>query len=137
MHAAATTNDILDYMVIEGSGTGHIFFQWFTTSLYFHLEHDSVLVMDNAVIHRYGPFLSVLEFLEVGIIFLPPYSPYINPVEHIWVALKAACQRHRRQLRQDPEATLAAILEHYRDFDVIRFESIVTTDLLSIQIITK
>eukprot|EP01084_Bolivina_argentea_P221002 374426_1 len=115
--AAVNANGILDYMLVQGSCTGHIFFQWFTNSLYYHMNGNSVLVMDNAAVHRYGPLLDIFEFLDVGVIFLPPYSPFLNPAEHLWVAVKSAVRRHREQLLANPETTLAVIMEHYRNFD--------------------
>ena len=58
---------------------------------------------------------------QLSVIYFPPYSPHLNSVEHIWVALKLVVQRYRRQILSDPETALAVILEHYRNFDVLGF----------------
>ncbi len=116
--AAASTAGILDYIIVNGSCTGHIFFRWFITSLYFQIPDGAILVLDNASVHRYAPFIALVDLLGVRIIYLPPYSPFLNPVEHIWVAVKCAVRRYRTQILQDPETALAAIMDHYTNFNV-------------------
>ena len=116
--AAVGFNGVIDYIIIEGSCTATKFFRWFVSSLYFALEHDSVLVLDNARIHHYQPFLEIAEFLGVRIVFLPPYSPHLNPVENLWAAIKALIRRYRDEIDSNPVLALGMILEHYRDFPI-------------------
>ena len=53
-----------------------------------HAEEFIVMVMDQAGWH----IAAVLEVpSNIRIIFLPPYSPEINPAEHIWKALRSDC----------------------------------------------
>ena len=115
---AANYRGIIDYQVVRGSCTGSNLFCWIVNSLYFALDDDSILVMDNAAIHHYGPFLLLLEYLDVDIIFLPPYCCFLNPVEHIFASLKAAIRRNREAMRRNPARTLALILESLRRFNV-------------------
>ena len=116
---AANYRGIVDYAVFRGSCTGSLLLRWFMSSLYAAMQHDSILVMDNAAIHRYQPFLEITEFLGVEIIYLPPYSPFLNPVENIFAALKAAVQRYRAAVKARPVLTLSRILENLRIFDVL------------------
>ena len=116
---AANYRGIVDYMIINGSCDGHLFFEWFITSLYAAMEHDAILVMDNAPIHHYQPFLVLAEYLDVKIIYLPPYCPFLNPVEHIFAAIKMAVRRFRREIELEPVATLAMIAEGLRRYNVL------------------
>lgn len=116
---AANYRGIVDYVVMNGSCNGHLFIQWFMTSLYAAIEHDSILVLDNAAIHHYEPFIALTEFLEVDIIYLPPYSPFLNPVENIFGALKAAVRRNRAAIELAPVESLVEILDGLRNFDVL------------------
>ena len=53
-----------------------------------HAEEFIVMVMDQAGWH----IAAALEVpSNMRIIFLPPYSPEINPAEHIWKALRSDC----------------------------------------------
>ena len=116
---AANYQGIIDYIIVNGSCIGHLFFRWFVSSLYYALEHDSTLVMDNAAIHHYEPFINIAEYLRVDIIYLPPYCPFLNPVENIFAALKRAVQRYRAMLELHPVNTLRIIVEELRQFDVL------------------
>eukprot|EP01083_Nonionella_stella_P234889 826485_1 len=58
-------------------------------------------------------------YQQVDIAYLPPYCCFLDPVEHIFAALKAAIRRHRRELEEDPIATFAIMMEDLRDFNVL------------------
>ena len=52
-----------------------------------------VMVLDNARIHYANllqPFLKRHDY-QLELLFLPPYSPNLNPVEKIWGWLKKSC----------------------------------------------
>lgn len=52
------------------------------------LPRGSVLVLDNARFHQ-SPTTAQLADPGCELMFLPPYSPNLNPIEHLWAALKA------------------------------------------------
>ena len=50
-----------------------------------------VILIDNASIHRaraIQPALRLLEKKGITLKFLPPYSPELNPAEHLWEAVR-------------------------------------------------
>lgn len=53
-----------------------------------HADEFVVMVMDQAGWHIAGE-LAVPR--NIRIVFLPPYSPELNPAEHIWEALREDC----------------------------------------------
>lgn len=53
-----------------------------------HADEFIVMVMDQAGWHVAGE-LSVPDNMRV--VFLPPYSPELNPAEHLWEALREDC----------------------------------------------
>jgi transposase len=53
------------------------------------LEPGSVLVLDNARIHHGGDIASLVEAAGCSLLYLPPYSPDLNPIELVWSWLKA------------------------------------------------
>lgn len=62
------------------------------------LVHGDVLVCDNASIHNAGATLGILNeiFTARGmrLIFLPKYSPELNPCELIWAQMKLYIRSH-------------------------------------------
>lgn len=53
-----------------------------------HAQEFIVIVMDQAGWHIAGR-LTVPE--NMRLVFLPPYSPELNPAEHLWEALREDC----------------------------------------------
>jgi putative transposase len=55
-------------------------------------SRPSILVLDNASYHTAVAVLKYLEELSSGfqVIWLPPYSPELNDIEHIWKYVKGA-----------------------------------------------
>jgi transposase len=47
-----------------------------------------VVIMDNARFHNKKRLKEYARAYKVAIIFLPPYSPDYNPIEHVWANLK-------------------------------------------------
>lgn len=52
------------------------------------LEEWSILIWDNASIHKKFELKRIIEEKWHKMIFLPPYSPDLNPIEHKWNELK-------------------------------------------------
>ena len=44
--------------------------------------------MDNAQIHKAQVTKIVAEILNINIIYLPVYSPFLNPIEKVWADIK-------------------------------------------------
>ncbi len=48
-------------------------------------EEFKIMVLDNGAFHK-AKTLKIPD--NIGLIFLPPYSPELNPAENIWALLK-------------------------------------------------
>ena len=55
----------------------------------------SVLVMDNARIHHNEDLVAAVEDIGCRILYLPPYSQDLNPIETAFSALKSWLKRYR------------------------------------------
>jgi transposase len=62
---------------------------WVKAMLIPALTPGDVVIWDNATFHK-SPFIrQVLEEAGMGLLFLPPYSPDLNPIERLWAWIKA------------------------------------------------
>ena len=86
--AAKMGKSILAPLQYEGTMDGLLFETWFQKCLLPILPADSVIVMDNATFHRKSKLLVLAEMMGHSLIFLPPYSPELNPIENFWAWLK-------------------------------------------------
>ena len=56
---------------------------------------NSVLIMDNASIHKSAEVRALCDEFGVHLEFLPPYSPDYNPIEESFAELKAWMKKNR------------------------------------------
>ncbi len=66
----------------------HLFEFWFSQQLLPSLDKETVIVMDNASFHSKKRLFSAAQNAGCKLIFLPPYSPELNPIEKFWASLK-------------------------------------------------
>jgi len=87
--AAKCCDEIIEPLQYDGR-TDHLLFEtWFETRLCPVLKKDAVVLMDNATFHRKKKLRAIAEKFEIRVIFLPPYSPDLNPIEKFWSWLKS------------------------------------------------
>ena len=63
----------------------------------------SVVVMDNASFHHSGRIKSLFAERGVVLVYLPAYSPHLNPIEEFFGELKEYIRRHFGLWRSEPE----------------------------------
>ena len=86
--AAQMANKILAPFQYSGTMDSSLFEFWFSNQLLPSLEKDTVIVMDNASFHCKKRLFSAAQNAGCKLLFLPLYSPELNPIEHFWVWLK-------------------------------------------------
>jgi len=89
---------ILNVGLFEGNINADVFHAWVTQELLYSIPANSVLVMDNATFHKRSDSIAAIEKSVHSILFLPPYSPDLNPIEKKWAQAKSM----RRKVRCDP-----------------------------------
>ena len=89
----------LHYTTFSGGTTVERFKQYLETDLLPHLNGDSVLVsvlvMDNMKSHHAKTVKNLLDSSGVRYIYLPPYSPDLNPIEKLWSTVKAFLRKFK------------------------------------------
>ncbi|MDR2781018.1 MAG: transposase [Holosporaceae bacterium] len=53
-----------------------------------NLKKRQIVIMDNASIHKSKEVRTLIEKAECRLIYQPPYSPDLNPIEHFWSWIK-------------------------------------------------
>lgn len=106
--AAQMGQEILAPCSYDGTMNHELFEDWFENHLLQELPKDTVIVMDNASFHRKEPLYSLAQKYDCCLIFLPPYSPELNPIEHFWSWLKRTLCKILPKLSSLDEALFAA-----------------------------
>jgi transposase len=74
-------------------------------------EPKSVLVMDNASIHHTERITQMCYDAGVKLVYLPPYSPDLNPIEEFFAELKAFIKRYWHIYEGNPNQGFGNFLE--------------------------
>lgn len=79
---------IVTVMTIEGAVDGDVFKAFTEHMLAPELHEGDVVVMDNLAAHKIAGISEAIEAVGARLIYLPPYSPDLNPIEKCWAKVK-------------------------------------------------
>lgn len=88
MIAARIEGMFTAHSLFEGSCNGERFNTWLEQELCPHLNAEHVVIMDNARYHKTKRTKELIEKTGAELLFLPPYSPDYNPIEHDFANIK-------------------------------------------------
>ncbi|PWJ09611.1 Transposase [Jannaschia seohaensis] len=91
--AGLTADALIAPWIIEGAMDGALFTDWVETQLAPELAPGTVVILDNLSTHRVAPAAEALRRAGCWFLFLPPYSPDLNPIEMAFAKLKAHLRR--------------------------------------------
>ena len=72
----------------DGTTDSRFFEWWFEKCLLNEVKPGSVIVLDNAAFHRKTILPDLAAQKNCSVLFLPAYSPDLNPIEKKWAWLK-------------------------------------------------
>lgn len=75
-------------MIFEGTCHSELFETWVEKFLIKELIPGQIVIMDNATFHKSAKTKELIEQAGCQLLFLPPYSPDLNPIEKFWAWLK-------------------------------------------------
>ena len=83
-------------LVIEGSTTGEVFEAYLEHFLAPALRPGQIVVMDNLSAHKGGRVRELVEERGCELLFLPPYSPDLSPIEEAFAKSRRCCEGPER-----------------------------------------
>lgn len=86
--AARMGPDFEEPFLFEGTCDTAVFNSWLKARLCPRLTREHLVIMDNAAFHKSPETAHLIHHTGATLLFLPPYSPDLNPIEHDFAALK-------------------------------------------------
>ena len=80
-------------MVIDGPMDGMTFVTWVREFLCPSLSAGDVVIADNLSSHKVAGVQEALASVGARIVYLPPYSPDLNPIEKLFAKLKTMLRK--------------------------------------------
>src|SRR5215212_4952609 len=87
-------------LAVEGPTTREVFETYLERLLAPSLCPGQVVVMDNLSSHRGGKVRELIEGKGCELLYLPPYSPDLNPIEEAFAKLKALLRKAGARTRE-------------------------------------
>ena len=87
--AGLRADGIVAPMVLDGAMDGPAFRAYIEQVLVPDLREGDVVVMDNLPAHKVSGVREAIGAAGAGVLYLPPYSPDLNPIEQVFAKMKA------------------------------------------------
>jgi transposase len=99
--------------LVEGAVDAAIFTVYLEQVLGPQLREGDTLILDNLSTHKIASVTRLLSVRGVGVRYLPPYSPDLNPIEMAFAKLKAHLRQAAARTLPDLLVAVAAALDSF------------------------
>ena len=111
MIGALDVRGVRAMMTVEGATDGDVFETFLERVLLRKLRPGDIVVLDNVGAHKPETVRQLIESAGARLLFLPPYSPDLNPIELCWSKLKAALRDFGARTRDALDAAIKRAMD--------------------------
>lgn len=110
---ALRTTGVSAPLVLEGAMTGDAFAAWVEQSLAPTLKRAECVILDNVAPHKDERIERLVHRTGAKLLYLPPYSPDLNPIENAYSKLKTLLRKAVSKRFETLCAALAEALDRF------------------------
>ena len=111
--AGLRESSIVAPLVLDGPMTGEVFRAYVEQMLAPSLTSGDVVVMDNLPAHKVTGVREAIQAAGASVLYLPPYSPDLNPIEQFFAKLKALLRKAAARTRDELWDTIGTLLDAF------------------------
>jgi transposase len=111
--AALRCGGITAPCVFDGPINAQSFLAYVVQFLVPTLRPGDIVVMDNLGSHKGTAIRRAIRAAGAKLIFLPPYSPDLNPIEQVFAKLKALLRKAAARSVEDTWKTIGSLLDNF------------------------
>ena len=119
--ASMTTEGMGMCVAVQGSITRAAFEAYVEQLLSATLKPGQVVVMDNLSAHKGSRVRELIEAKGCKLLYLPPYSPDLNPIEEAFSKIKSLLRRARAPAREALMKAIGRVLDTVTALDARGF----------------
>ena len=97
-------------LIFEGSLNGELFKEYISQFLAPTLQKGDIVVMDNLTSHRVKGITEAIVATGAKVVYLPPYSPDLNPIEKMWSKMKSYLRKAKVRTKELLDNAIAEAL---------------------------
>lgn len=86
--------------VLDGAVNAELFSAYVEQVLVPAMHPGDIVVMDNLAVHKVAAVCRAIEAAGAQLLFLPPYSPDLNPIEMVFSQMKATLRHQAHRSRE-------------------------------------
>ncbi len=109
--AGLRQSGVIAPLVLDGPMTGAAFRAYVEQVLAPALKPGDVVVMDNLAAHKVAGIEEAIALAGASLLYLPPYSPDLNPIEQLIAQLKALLRKAAARTKDALWATIGPLLD--------------------------
>lgn len=118
MIGAIALNGWRGFMTVQAATDREVFKAYVEQLLVPNLRRGDLVVMDNLAAHRDPAAIAAIRRAGADVLFLPPYSPDLNPIEKAWAKLKEILRRSATLTREAFDSAVAAAMDQISTDDI-------------------
>lgn len=107
---AMSTRGLIATMTVEAATDREIFLAYLDEVLCPQLHPGDVVVMDNLSSHKVKGVRERIEAAGAVLLYLPPYSPDLNPIEKAWAKLKQLLRAAKARTKDSLDHAITRLL---------------------------
>ena len=100
-------------LVLDGPINGEWFLAWAEQALIPTLSPGDVVVLDNLGSHKGKAVRRAIRAAGAHLIFLPPYSPDLNPIEQVFSKLKTLLKKANARTVEETWQGIGGLLDRF------------------------
>ena len=108
-------------MTIPGATDTEVFRAYVAEVLCPTLRPGDLVIMDNLAPHKSEPTLELITQAGAQVLFLPAYSPDLNPIEKMWSKVKASLRSTEARTPDELIQAIAAALAKVSPKDALHW----------------
>jgi transposase len=108
-------------LVVDGPMNGAIFRAYVEQQLVTTLRPGDTVIMDNLAAHKVAGVREAIEAADARLVYLPPYSPDLNPIELAFAKLKALLRSAAARAVDQLEDAIVRSLEQFTSTECSRY----------------
>ena len=121
--AALRSEGLTAPTVVDGAMNGATFLAYVRQQLVPTLAAGDLVILDNLAAHKVAGVREAIEAAGAKIVYLPPYSPDLNPIELVFSKLKWLLRSAQARTLDTLHSLLGTLLDHFPPEECRRYLS--------------
>lgn len=119
--AGLRLSGIVAPLVLDGAINRTAFETYVNKVLIPELSPGDVVIMDNLSSHKGPQVRSMIKAAGANLLYLPPYSPDLNPIENAFAKLKALLRKAATRTVSDLWSTIGQIIDTFKPPECVNY----------------